>query len=104
MFINPRFVLIIRVGRADIPWTKLRFETKSHINTPFVSWVSQRLSNSAISKKITKISICKALNIAKAVSIQRRHYELKFFISYSSRNIHFRCSLEVIVRGYMENR
>lgn len=45
--------------------------------------------NSFISKKMTKTKISKALNLAKTISIQRKHDDLELLISQEHRNPHF---------------
>lgn len=51
IFMNPMSILRIKMDRAKVPWTELRFETRSQSNTPFADWVTRLLSNSVISKR-----------------------------------------------------
>lgn len=78
IFINFMSILRMRIDRAEVPWTELRLKTKFHSTSPFANWISRLLSNLDILKKITHTGIRKALNLAKTISINRRHHDLEF--------------------------
>lgn len=61
--------------------TKVKVWNKITEQSPFAKGVTKFLSDSAILKKINKTGIRKALNMAKIISVQRKHEDLEFLIS-----------------------
>lgn len=63
-FIRPRTILRMRIQRAEVQWTKLRFETKSQSSSLFADWCLP-YCQIPTSHRITQIGIWMALNLAR---------------------------------------
>lgn len=60
--INPR--TIMRMGRADVPWSDLGFKSKSQSHQSFNKWIKKILSDFEVSGTLSRIGMEKAINLA----------------------------------------
>lgn len=71
----------MRIERAEVAWTGLRFETKSQSSLILMDWLSRLSTNLDFLKKITQTEKRKAYNLSKRLAINRCHEDMKFVIS-----------------------
>lgn len=81
IWIHPRSVIRMRVERAEVCWSDVDFEAKSHTSLSFVQWSTVLMKDSVCSDTIISAGIGKALNLSKTLVINRSPWDLEFLTS-----------------------
>lgn len=71
---------------VEVPWRKMRFESKSKSHQSFTTCVTKTLSNFEI-KMLDKVGTKKVLTLARTISINSRHGDWDFLILHGVQHV-----------------
>lgn len=86
--IAPRSILRMRVEKEEIPYSEVRFMSKTHQHERFKAWAKNIFAQHEMPKNLHDLGIMRAITQAWKIAVERNSEDLEFLMSRWSTDIH----------------
>lgn len=98
IIIRLRYISRMRIEKAEVLWTYLRFESKTASHQFYDDWVQKFLAIPGVTGKIMKVGVKRALGCSRLLPVTKHHQDLEFLIScWSVKSLTFVGALEDVM-------